>query len=218
MRVKQLAAALCVALFAVSAGAQQPFFSLDDGSVWVPALSKSLKQAIADGDLGAGAGAILRIVADCSAETGGVQDELCIETADESLWYCSTATCEGAGWVLTGGGTGDAPLPVCEYWENPNPSGEQYNGFFGHFFEARTVLEMWCRVEGGTSCEFRLEEDADGTETTISTGVTFTCGNSAAGSSDDFTDEVIGAGNEIDGEIVSCTAGVNTVQVCIRFQ
>lgn len=37
----------------------------------------------------------------CSGVTGGIQGDLCAETDDADLYFCSTATCAGAGWVNT---------------------------------------------------------------------------------------------------------------------
>ena len=50
---------------------------------------------------GASAASLVRSVAVCTTETGGVQYEICIDTSAEKsgLWQCSTSTCEGAGWL-----------------------------------------------------------------------------------------------------------------------
>jgi hypothetical protein len=45
-------------------------------------------------------------VSDCEAETGGVVGDFCVDTDDQALFMCTTATCEGAGWVAQGGGGG----------------------------------------------------------------------------------------------------------------
>lgn len=47
-----------------------------------------------------------RTATDCTTQTGAVKNEICRDTDDNSLWQCSTATCEGAGWVSVGGGVG----------------------------------------------------------------------------------------------------------------
>lgn len=55
-----------------------------------------------------------RQAADCSAETGGTSGELCLQTADDTLWACpaSAAPCDGAGWLQIAGGAGGSTFQV----------------------------------------------------------------------------------------------------------
>jgi len=55
-----------------------------------------------------------RQAADCSAETGGTSGELCLQTADDTLWACpaSAAPCDGAGWLQIAGGAGGSTFSV----------------------------------------------------------------------------------------------------------
>ena len=43
---------------------------------------------------------------DCTTATGGVQNQLCFELDDNTIYVCESATCEGAGWVLYGSSGG----------------------------------------------------------------------------------------------------------------
>ena len=127
------------------------------------------------------------------------------------------------GWKKTGQGSsssgGIAGLAkTCRYIENP-ADGEDFEALFGHFFAETTVISMWCRTEGGTDVDLRVYEDVDGSKTKFTTGTNFTCdNNSEAGRTDNFTDEIIQAGNEIGVIINDVDGAVSTVNICIEFE
>jgi len=39
--------------------------------------------------------------ANCSTASGGVQNQFCIDTTIDNVYYCDAATCDGSGWVNT---------------------------------------------------------------------------------------------------------------------
>jgi len=122
----------------------------------------------------------------------------------------------------SGGSSGSGGIAglakTCRYIENP-ADGEEFEALFGHFFTEVTAISMWCRTEGGTDVDLRLQEDDDGSKATFTTGTDFTCdNNSEAGRTDNFTDEVIAAGNEIGVILTDVDGVVTTLNICIEFE
>ena len=107
---------------------------------------------------------------------------------------------------------------TCRYIENP-ANGEDFEALFGHFFTEVTAIAVWCRTEGGTDVDLHLYEQNGTGKVTFTTGTDIVCDNdSDAGFDDNFTDEIIQAGNEIGLVITDVDGSVTTVNICIEFE
>jgi len=85
-------------------------------------------------------------VSDCEAETGGLIGDFCIDTDDQSLFMCTTATCEGAGWVAQGGGSGT------ERWDPfMAPASADASGLDDEFTGSLDLATKWTLFDPGNS-------------------------------------------------------------------
>jgi hypothetical protein len=126
-----------------------------------------------------------RSSANCAAETDARKYDLCVDTSatPDAIYWCSTTTCSGAGWVVTGDGGGGGAPTGAGYWTktaDATLTNEQDMSALASGLILNTTGTGVPTIYGGAACTNQVVEDlsASGAPTCVSiTGAYITAGS-----------------------------------------